>query len=105
MEQTIRSNWEVKLGYDRAWNNHQLSVSALYRQEMEESLGVNSSWYRHSLMGMASYNFRNKYMVDVVANRYGTSVLLKGDKFRFYPAGVGCLGVVQRRFSERPGRS
>lgn len=46
LEQTIRSNWEVKLGYDRAWNNHQLSVSALYRQEMEESLGVNSSWYR-----------------------------------------------------------
>lgn len=86
LEQTIRSNWEVKLGYDRAWNNHQLSVAALYRQEMEESLGVNSSWYRHSLMGIASYNFRNKYMVDVVANRYGTSVLLKGDKFRFYPA-------------------
>lgn len=86
LEQTIRSNWELKLGYDRMWNGHQLSVAALYRQEMEESLGVNVSWYRHSIMGVASYNFRNKYLVDVVANNYGTSVLLKGDKYRFYPA-------------------
>lgn len=86
LEQTIRSNWELKLGYDRMWNGHQLSVAALYRQEMEESLGVNVSWYRHSIMGVASYNFRNKYLVDVVANKYGTSVLLKGDKYRFYPA-------------------
>lgn len=86
LEQTIRSNWELKLGYDRMWNGHQLSVAALYRQEMEESLGVNVSWYRHSIMGVTSYNFRNKYLVDVVANNYGTSVLLKGDKYRFYPA-------------------
>lgn len=86
LEQMIRSNWEVKLGYDRTWNEHQLSVSALYRQEMEESLGVNVARYRHSAMGIANYNFQNKYLVDVVANMHGTSVLLKGDKYRFYPA-------------------
>lgn len=84
--QYIRSNWEVKLGYDRAWGDHQLSAGAFYRQEMEEPLGVNVARYRHSILGTASYNYQNKYVVDVVANTYGTSVLLKGDKFRFYPA-------------------
>lgn len=85
-EQMIRSSWEVKLGYERTWNGHQLDVAALYRQEMEETLGVNVARYRHSAMGIASYNYENKYLVDVVANMYGTSVLLKGDKYRFYPA-------------------
>lgn len=85
-DQMIRSNWEVKLGYERTWNEHQLGVAALYRQEMEETLGVNVARYRHSAMGTANYNYKNKYLVDVVANMYGTSVLLEGDKFRFYPA-------------------
>lgn len=86
LEQYIRSNWEVKLGYDRSWQDHQLNIGAFYRQEMEEILGVNVARYRHSILGTASYNYQNKYMVDVVANTYGTSVLLEGDKFRFYPA-------------------
>jgi len=85
-EQMIRTSWEVKLGYERAWNQHQFGATILYRQEMEETLGVNVARYRHSTMGIANYNFQNKYLVDVVANMYGTSVLLKGDKYRFYPA-------------------
>lgn len=85
-EQMIRCNWETKLGYERTWNEHQLAVAALYRQEMEETLGVNVARYRHSAMGIVNYSFQNKYLVDVVANMHGTSVLLKGDKYRFYPA-------------------
>ena len=85
-EQMIRSSWEVKLGYDRAWNRHQVNAAIMYRQEMEEPLGVNTSHYRHSALFVGNYNYDNKYLVDVVANASGTSVLPKGDKYRFYPA-------------------
>ena len=37
--QFIRANVEAKLGYDRAFKDHQLSASVVYRQEMEETFG------------------------------------------------------------------
>ena len=84
--QFIRANVEAKLGYDRAFKDHQLSASVVYRQEMEEPLERNASYYRQNVMAFAGYNYDNRYMLDVVGNYYGTSVLLKGDRFRFYPA-------------------
>lgn len=84
--QYIRANIEGKLNYDCIFKNHQVGASVVYRQEMEEPLGVNTSHYRQNVMGLVGYNYDNRYMVDLVANYYGTSVLLKGDKFRFYPA-------------------
>lgn len=85
-DQFIRTTVEGKLNYNRAFNNHLLAASMVYRQEMEEPLEENESMYRQNVMGFVGYNYANRYMLDVVANYYGTSVLLKGDKFRFYPA-------------------
>lgn len=76
----------AKLNYDYTSGKHQLSASAVYRQDMKEPLENNASYYRQNVMGFVGYNYDNRYMVDVVGNYYGTSVLLKGDKFRFYPA-------------------
>lgn len=74
------------MNYDYTSGKHQLSASAVYRQDMKEPLENNASYYRQNIMGFVGYNYGNRYMVDVVGNYYGTSVLLKGDKFRFYPA-------------------
>lgn len=84
--QFIRASVEAKVNYDRAFQNHQVGASVVYRQELEEPLERNASYYRQNVMGIVGYNYANRYMVDVVGNYYGTSVLLKGDKFRFYPA-------------------
>ena len=84
--QLIRASVEAKLNYDYTSGKHQLSASAVYRQDMKEPLENNASYYRQNIMGFVGYNYGNRYMVDVVGNYYGTSVLLKGDKFRFYPA-------------------
>lgn len=85
-EQFIRSNVEAKLNYNRGFGRQLLDASLVYRQESEEPLELNNAHYRQNLMLYAGYNFDSRYMVDVVANYYGTSVLLKGDKFRLYPA-------------------
>lgn len=84
--QFIRASVEAKVNYDRAFQNHQVGASVVYCQELEEPLERNASYYRQNVMGIVGYNYANRYMVDVVGNYYGTSVLLKGDKFRFYPA-------------------
>lgn len=98
--QFIRASVEAKLNYDRAFKKHQLSASVVYRQDMEEPLERNSSYYRQNVMGFVGYNYDNRYMVDVVGNYYGTSVLLKGDKFRFYPAVSAGWNIANEAFLE-----
>lgn len=84
--QILRTTVEAKLNYSRTFGNHNVLASAIYRQEAEVGVAVNSSYYRQNVMGFVGYNYDNRYMLDVVANYFGTSVLLKNDKFRFYPA-------------------
>ena len=84
--QILRSSVEAKLNYNRNWGEHNIMASAIYRQEAEVGMSVNTSYYRQNVMGFLGYNYDNRYMLDIVANYYGTSVLLKGDRFRFYPA-------------------
>lgn len=98
--QFIRTSVEAKLNYDYAFKKHQVSASAVYRQEMEEPLERNNSYYRQNVMGFVGYNYDNKYMVDVVGNYYGTSALLKGDRFRFYPAVSAGWNLANEMFLE-----
>lgn len=99
-EQFIRLCLEGKLNYDRAFEKHQLNVSAIYRQEMTEPLGVNTSNYWQNILGVVGYNYDNRYMVDMVGNYYGSSSLLKGDKFRFYPAVSAAWNMANESFFE-----
>lgn len=96
--QILRTTIEAKLNYDRTFGNHNLMASAVYRQEAEVGMSVNSSYYRQNAMGFVGYNYDNRYMLDVVANYFGTSVLLKGDKFRFYPAVSAAWNLANEQF-------
>lgn len=98
--QFIRASVEARLNYNRAFGKHQVMASAVYRQDMTEPLEVNESYYRQNVMGFVGYNYDNRYMLDVVANYYGTSVLLKGDKFRFYPAVSAGWNLANEAFLE-----
>lgn len=98
--QLIRVSMEAKLNYERVFKKHQVFASVVYRQDMEEPLERNSSYYRQNVTGFAGYNYANRYMIDVVGNYYGTSVLLKGDKFRFYPAVSAGWNIANEAFLE-----
>ena len=98
--QFIRASVEARLNYNRVFGKHQVMASAVYRQDMTEPLEVNESYYRQNVMGFVGYNYDNRYMLDVVANYYGTSVLLKGDKFRFYPAVSAGWNLANEAFLE-----
>lgn len=98
--QFLRASVEAKVNYDRVFKDHQVSASVVYRQDMEEPLERNKSYYRQNVMGFVGYNYNNRYMVDVVGNYYGTSVLLKGDRFRFYPAVSAGWNLANEAFLE-----
>ena len=80
--QYIHANFEAKVNYHRTWDKHDFTASAMFRQESMTLTGANNSRYRQYIIGTVGYNFDNRYMVDVVANCFGSSVLGKNDKYR-----------------------
>lgn len=85
-DQFIHVNFEAKVNYNRTWGKHDFNSSALFRQESMTLTGANNSRFRQYITATAGYNYDNRYMVDVVANCFGTSILKKNDKYRFFPA-------------------
>ena len=84
--QYMRSGAEAKILYNRSVHGNMLNVSVLYKQESLVPAGRNTTRKSQYLIGTVGYDFKDRYMVDVVVNHYGTSVLSKGDQFRTYPA-------------------
>jgi len=85
-DQYIRSSMEGKLQYEHSFSKHNLNANFIYRQEQEMPRGRNEIRKRQYFLGLAGYNFDNRYLLDIVVNRYGTSVLPEGDQFRTFPA-------------------
>ena len=96
--QFIRTNVEAKVNYNRGFGKHLVDASLIYRQDSSEPLELRKAKYHQSVMLYAGYNFDSRYMVDVVANYYGSSVLPKGDKFRFYPAVSAGWNISNEKF-------
>ena len=84
--QFITSALEGKVLYDRTFGVNSLIASAIFRQETIYPLGRNNTRKRQYFVGTAGYDFQGRYLLDLVINHYGTSLLSAGDKFRTYPA-------------------
>lgn len=84
--QFIRTVLDGKLIYDRAFGMHAINGTVQYSQESYVPMGRNNTRKRQSYVFTGGYNYANKYLVDVVVNQSGTSVLSNGDKYRTYPA-------------------
>ncbi len=84
--QYMRTVIEAKVGYDRAFGRHAVNGLLQYWQQSYVPKGRNNSMYRQSYMFAGGYNYDNRYALDVVVNRMGTSVLSQNDKYRTYPA-------------------
>lgn len=85
-DQFMRSIVEGKLFYDRAFGKHAVHAGFRYTQDAYVPKGRNRTMKRQSFISDACYNYANRYFVNAVVNRSGTSVLSDGDKFRTYPA-------------------
>lgn len=84
-EQNVRANLEGKINYERTFGQHTLNVNGMYQQEYYSSLGRNNTTKRMAFIGMAGYNFANKYMLDATVAYAGTS-RLPNNRYRAYPA-------------------
>ena len=84
--QYMQATINLRALYDRTFGGHSVYGSFQYRQESYIPLGQNKTRRRQSYIVTAGYGYRDRYLLDIVVNEAGTSVLPKGDKFRTYPA-------------------
>lgn len=84
--QFMRTVIDGKVAYDRFFGLHGVTGTLQYRQESYMPMGRNKSRKRQSYIFTGGYNYDNRYLIDIVVNQSGTSVLSEGDKFRTYPA-------------------
>ena len=82
-----------KLNYSRSFGDHKVDAHAAYRQRSWIEAERNESTKTQEYIGTASYSWKNRLFVDVVANYSGTAYLNPDDRFNFYPA-ISVAGIV-----------
>ncbi len=96
--QYMRTVIEGNVAYNRSFGKHSISGLAQYWQQSYVPKGRNASKYRQSYMFAAGYNYADRYGIDILVNRMGTSVLSKNDKYRTYPAVSASWTVSEEAF-------
>lgn len=82
----IRSDFQAKIDYDRAFGKHQVAGAVVVDMQSIEKNGRNTSRKNLSMLLNATYTYDNRYSVNAVFNRSGSAYLPDGDKFANYPA-------------------
>ena len=82
-----------KLNYSRSFGEHKVDAHAAYRQRSWIEAERNESSKTQEYIATASYSWKNRLFVDVVANYSGSAYLNPDDRFNFYPA-VSVAGIV-----------
>lgn len=84
-----------KLNYSRAFGAHKIDAHAAYRQRSWIEAERNESTKTQEYIATASYSWKNRLFVDVVANYSGSAYLAPEGRFNFYPA-ISVAGIVSK---------
>lgn len=82
----MRSDFQAKIAYERTFGKHQVTGALIYDMQSISRNGRNKSQKNQSFLANATYTYDNRYTINGVINRSGSSYLPDGDKFRTYPA-------------------
>ncbi len=90
-DQEMASGFKAQIGYDRRFNeDHNLSSALTYEQFSQVRDGRNNSQKIQSIMATANYDYKGRYLADLVLNYSGSAVLPEGSQHNLYPAlGLG----------------
>ena len=98
--QRMTATLKAGIKYDRTIGRHGINASFLYHQQSSIPKGRNATRKYQSLMLFGTYNYADRYVVDIVANYYGSSVLPKKNRFDIYPAVSAAWIISNEKFLE-----
>lgn len=84
--QFMHMNIWAKIDWARTFGKHNVNAAVLFNREGRVLAGANNSYVHHDYLLNANYDYAGKYLLGVTASYSGSSLMPRGDKFRFYPA-------------------
>lgn len=83
---SISSDFQAKVDYNRSFEQHDIGGAFIYQAQSLTHHGRNNSRKNQSFIVNATYNYDERYILNVVFNRSGSAYLPDGDKYMSYPA-------------------
>lgn len=84
--QYMHMNIWAKVDWTRNFGKHNVDVALLFNREGRVLAGANNSYVHHDYVLNANYDYAGRYILGLTASYSGSSLMPRGDKFRFYPA-------------------
>lgn len=83
----MKTDLQARVSYERMFARaHRITGNFLYNLQSFIFNGRNNSQKRQSLAVLATYNYKDRYVVSSTFNYSGSAVLPPGDHYRTYPA-------------------
>lgn len=98
---------QAYVDYNRSFGNHNVSAMALYNQDEYNTntpgtnLIASLPKRRMGYAFRASYDYANRYMIEVNAGYNGSENFAKGKRFGFFPSIAGGWNISQEPFFEK----
>ncbi|MDF2188623.1 TonB-dependent receptor [Paraflavitalea sp. CAU 1676] len=100
---TKRVNMQASLTWNRDFGDHNFAVLALYNQYSYTNPGNTPAFTPENFKGYTgrvTYNFREKYLLEVVAGYNGTDRFKASSRYGFFPAVSAGWNVSKEKFFE-----
>lgn len=96
----LRNDFQAKVDYKRTFGKHIIEGALVYDMQSITRNGRNRSQKNLSVLANATYTYDNRYTLNAVANRSGSSYLPDGNKYATYPAVSAAWMVSNEAFME-----
>ena len=84
--QFMRTSIWAKLNYIRDFNAHHVNAKVIFSQGKSKFRGANNTFMYRDYILNTEYSYDDRYIINGVLTCAGSAKLVKGDKYRFYPA-------------------
>ncbi|MDN5213702.1 TonB-dependent receptor [Fulvivirgaceae bacterium BMA12] len=92
--------YEFKLEYQRSFNNHNVGFTGVFNRTERRSKPSVLPSYSEDWVGRASYDYNQKYILEVSAGYNGSEKFAPGKRFGFFPAAAVGWNIARETFLE-----
>jgi TonB-linked SusC/RagA family outer membrane protein len=89
--------YEISLNYNRSFGQHNVSGLALMNRQQKD-LGTEFPYYNAAYVGRATYNYSNKYLLEVNIGYTGSERFAPANRYGFFPSGAIGWVISEEKF-------
>jgi TonB-linked SusC/RagA family outer membrane protein len=89
--------YEMALNYNNSFGNHNITGLALMNRQ-QKNQGLAFAYYNAAFVGRATYDYSNKYLLEINIGYTGSERFAPGNRYGFFPSGAIGWVISQENF-------